>query len=565
LENSVAILSRIRKPLAAAGGDWSLAGSIWHLGRDYLGGLIVGMIFVGSAWPFACQVVLVSKSEGPPNQTEVTALLFSPDGKTLVSASLDGYIRFFDAQKKKEQRRLRAHKDGVYSVSISSDGRTLASGGGDKKVRLWDMINSKEFLTLEGHEKAVTGVALSPDGTTVASSSYDGTIRLWDSRTGLQIRMLRGDGIYPASVAFSPDGKTLASGGIAAAEAPEITGATHGDRIRLWEVATGKQVCQLPERGHSVAFSGDGHSVAMGGMYLDFIPVPGGVSIDGGTRVCMWDLVHNKARLRIEDYWTAFAISSDSKMLATGWGSYLHVGGLIRSREVKAKGIHLWDLITGQEILQIPVPEDSATVLAFAPDGTALAAGKKSGIVQFVSLAPKRWTPRLPTAADLQECWDDLALPDSVKAYEAIWVLVAGADSAVAFIQTRVAPAPPRDPRFRQLVADLNHNDFERRQAASKELREIGAMVEPELRHALEGQPSLELRRQVETLLESMVPPKPTTEELRLSRSIQVLERINSKAARSLLTRLSQGEPEAVCTQEAKDSLNRLARLTPPN
>jgi WD40 repeat protein len=79
-------------------------------------------------------------------------------------------------------------------------------------------------------------------------------VRLWEVASGKQIAMLRGHEDQVSSVAFSPDGRTLATGSM--------------DRTaRLWEVASGKQIGVL--RGHedqvsSVAFSPDGRTLATG-------------------------------------------------------------------------------------------------------------------------------------------------------------------------------------------------------------------------------------------------------------------------------------------------------------
>ncbi|MDZ8090213.1 MAG: WD40 repeat domain-containing protein, partial [Nostoc sp. DedQUE12b] len=65
-------------------------------------------------------------------------------------------------------------------VAFSPDGKTIASASGDKTVKLWNAATGKEIITLNGHSDYVFSVAFSPDGKTIASASADNTVKLWN-------------------------------------------------------------------------------------------------------------------------------------------------------------------------------------------------------------------------------------------------------------------------------------------------------------------------------------------------------------------------------------------------
>jgi hypothetical protein len=128
----------------------------------------------------------------------------------------------------------------------------------------------------------------------------------------------------------------------------------------------------------------------------------------------------------------------------------------------------------------------------------------------------------------------------------------------VSLLKERVKPVSAD--QLGRLLADLDDNDFPVREKATLELERLGKFIEVPLRKTLEKQPSLEARRRIERLLETLERTGPAPEVLRSLRSVEVLELIGTTEAREGLRTLAQGADDAELTREARAALERLEK-----
>ena len=143
-------------------------------------------------------------------EKKIMGIEYSPDGRQLASGSMtEDTAKIWDSESGEKILTLFGHEGPVYSIIFSPDGKRLVTTSADATARVWEADTGKWLFTLLGHTASVFRVSFSPDGKLIATASYDGIAKLWDAETGLELTTLYGHNSGVADVEFSPDGKLL--------------------------------------------------------------------------------------------------------------------------------------------------------------------------------------------------------------------------------------------------------------------------------------------------------------------------------------------------------------------
>jgi RNA polymerase sigma factor (sigma-70 family) len=295
-------------------------------------------------------------------------VLFSPDGKTVVTWGNGFLLRFWETASGRMLGEVRSEEALFEFLAWSPDGRSLASAGSGRKkgdtegpglVRLWDAATRKEVRTMAWPDPAVPRqVAFTPDGKQLVATASDGSVRFWDVATGAEALRFQFGGGALRALALAPGGKLVAAAG--------DNYATRGDRsVHLWEWASNKPARKLPapERGvTALAFAPDGKTLAAGS--------------DDRHGVYLWDVASGRLRWRLSEpdggnLVRGLAFTPDGKTLAATAFSYKpsHFVG----------GVTLYDLAAGEPRRRLVSDGESPEGVAVSRDGKWLAARTGSG------------------------------------------------------------------------------------------------------------------------------------------------------------------------------------------
>ncbi len=191
-----------------------------------------------------------------------SALCFSPDSKTLAVANDFGFEWIDLGSGQRTKPRDPAHRSRVWDVAFSPDGRTLATASADRTIKLWGVSNARILDTSRrGHDSFVRNLEFLDGHRRLISSGGDGTVRIWDLKGGGQEPAIGAHNGYIQAVAFAPGDQVFATAG-------------DDGTVRTWNLASrsqdacfvgvnefGRAHCVTYIPGHDILATGwdDGH------------------------------------------------------------------------------------------------------------------------------------------------------------------------------------------------------------------------------------------------------------------------------------------------------------------
>ncbi len=394
--------------------DIDTKGQLWHRAIDWAAGDSVNKYRTYAISPDGAAVAAVFNSpprlqvlemkDGSerftitPSDEWATCVMFSPDSSTLLTGAgfTDSTIRLWDAHTGKASGILEGHRSFVSDLLFTPEGKRLISSSGDQTIRLWDWSMLQPAGVLRGHLSEIDGLALAPDGRTLASRCKDGSIYLWDVTKPSRHLGYR---LFPSRwkygyIEFTQDSRSILEPRYSGGELLLRDPLTLRETRRSWTASTNGHVISVCPDGSQVAqFDFHGHLL----LWDARTGLETAKSIANGNYFAV-DLSHDWkvfATARADgtnlvlETWDTDTWQPKGSLITTLDGAYDIYGTsqtnifLIRNQ----RGFRLIDLTTPNETPKQIEHKGLFESLAFSPDGRMAAVAYNEGFIQLWDMA----------------------------------------------------------------------------------------------------------------------------------------------------------------------------------
>ncbi len=306
-------------------------------------------------WDIAASRMLFNVKNGGMSFEDPAA--WSPDGKRL--ATIRGnYVSIWDSADGRELTMLHGHENPLRTLLFSPDGKLVLTTSVDRTARVWNAETGEPVAVLRGHQSQVNSAGVSPDGKYVVTAAADGTVRLWWLDPPKNHARPLAEPISSLSMmAFSPDGRYLA------------TGANDFRHFgpRIWDTATGKLLHHLkaPREG-----------IAANLRDLDGLTEVSNVAFSPDSRRLLSVANEDQIRIRKGGFPLLEALSFLSKPKPPPDGTDALWKQVSENTEpLPFTPARIWDVATGEQLVAPRSGEFSPSCACFSPDGRKVLVG----------------------------------------------------------------------------------------------------------------------------------------------------------------------------------------------
>lgn len=128
-----------------------------------------------------------AKQLKPDHRGAVKQIAYLPDGRSLISAGADGKLIWREANSRKIVEAVKAHETEISRLVFSRDGKQIITGDWNGRIKVWDAETRKSLRTFEQPD-AISGLGWVQGH--VVSASWDGSLRIWNVASGQLLRTI---------------------------------------------------------------------------------------------------------------------------------------------------------------------------------------------------------------------------------------------------------------------------------------------------------------------------------------------------------------------------------------
>jgi WD40 repeat protein len=315
-------------------------------------------------------------------------VVYSPLGTNFATTGADGRVRLWDSESGRLVHSFEGQQHTAHFPAFSEDGSRLAAVNGSGGATVWEADSGEALLKLDTESATLSTIAFSPDGSRIAASGPEGVIYVWDAASGNRLL----DFAHVAEITrlvYARDGNVIWS---------------YDNRgwARSWDANTGEQVITL----------GSEHAIC------DAIVWDAEITPDGR----LWGVAGFDGRAHIyrnqeTESAVSFSVKAHSLQGHTGnvTGLAFHPRAPLVATSSVDGSSRIWDLNTGEELLNLTGHTSPVQGIDFSPDGRYLATAGADGTVRVYLVSLQELMDmarsRLSRALTTQECQKFLHLP----------------------------------------------------------------------------------------------------------------------------------------------------------